>query len=134
MTAVVLKDKQKSMDRKKLAIIHIVKKELKLSDQEYRNILQQATGVNSAKDLDEKKFKKLMKYFVRSGYYRLNPQGLTIKQKLYIKYLSQQLDWTEEHLNNFIHKYYHKPKIEKLTRKEAIKAIESLKNVKLHQR
>lgn len=122
------------MDRKKLAIVHIVKKELNLSDKKYRNILQQAAGVSSAKDLDEEKFKKLMKYFVRSGYYRLNPQGLTIKQKLYIKFLYQQLGWTEEHLNNFIHKYYHKPHIDKLTRKEAIKAIESLKNIKLHQR
>ena len=122
------------MDRKRLAIVHIVKKELKLSDKEYRNILQQAAGVSSAKDLDDEKFKKLMKYFVRSGYYRINPQGLTIKQKLYIKYLSRQLDWTEEHLNNFIHKYYHKSQIDKLTRKEAIKAIESLKNIRLHQR
>ncbi|KPK96497.1 MAG: hypothetical protein AMJ95_13960 [Omnitrophica WOR_2 bacterium SM23_72] len=122
------------MDRKKLAIVHIVKKELNLSDEEYRSILQQAAGVSSARDLDDEKFRKLMKYFVRSGYYRINPQGLTIKQKLYIKYLSRQLDWTEEHLNNFIHKYYHKSQIDKLTRKEAIKAIESLKNIRLHQR
>lgn len=122
------------MDRKKLALIHIIKKELNLNDAEYRNILWQAAGVSSAKDLDEEKFKKLMKYFVRSGYYRLNPEGLTIKQKLYVKYLSQQLGWTEEHLDNFIHKYYHRPRIDELTRKEAIKAIESLKNIKQHEK
>ena len=122
------------MDRKKLAIVHIVKKELNLSDKEYRDILQQATGMSSARDLDEEKFKKLIKFFVRSGYYRLNPQGLTIKQKLYIKFLYKHLGWTKEHLSNFIHKYYHKSSIDKLTRKEAIKAIESLKNIKLHQK
>jgi len=121
------------MDRSKLAFVHIVKKELNLSDREYRKILKDVTGVTSAKYLDEEKFRKLLKFLVRSKYYRINPYGLTIKQKLYIKFLYQHLGWTEEHLNNFIHKYYRKPNVNKLTRKEAIKAIESLKNVILHQ-
>lgn len=122
------------IDRKKLALIHIVKKELNLSDVEYRNILQQATGVRSAKELDGEKFKKLMNYFVRSKYYRVNPFGLTIKQKLYIKYLAGGLGWSDEHVRNFIHKYYHKFDIDRLTRKEAIKLIESLKAVIKHQK
>lgn len=117
------------MDKKKLALIHIIKKELNLSEPEYRSILQQAAGVNSAKDLDEEKFRELMNYFVRSKYYRVNPFGLTIKQKLYIKYLREELNWGEGHLNNFIHKYYHKPNIDSLRRDEAIKLIESLKNI-----
>ena len=122
------------MDKNKLALIHIIKKELNLSDDEYRGILQEVTGVGSAKDLDEEKFRKLMNYFVRSKYYRLNPFGLTMRQKLYIKYLAQQMGWLEEHLSNFLHKYYHKSDIDKLTKEEAIRAIESLKNVKEHQK
>jgi phage gp16-like protein len=122
------------MDRKKLALIHIIKKELKLDDTEYRGILQQVAGVTSAKDLDDEKFRKLMNYFVRSKYYQVNPFGLTMKQKLYIKYLMQQVGWQEGHLNNFLQKYYHKDGIDKLTKEEAIKAIESLKNVKEHGR
>jgi hypothetical protein len=122
------------MDKKKLATIHIIKKELNLSDPEYRNILQEVTGVRSAKDLDEEKFRKLMNYFVRSKYYQINPFGLTMRQKLYIKYLAQQMGWLEEHLNNFLHKYYRKSGIDKLTKEEAIKVIESLKNVKEHQK
>jgi len=120
------------VDKKKLALIHIIKKELNLSDAEYRNILQQAAGVTSAKELDEAKFRKLMNYFVRSRYYTINAQGLTIRQKLYIKYLTQELGWEQDHLNNFIHKYYHKSDIDRLTRKEAIKAIESLKAIRGH--
>lgn len=120
------------MDKKKLALIHIVKKELGLSEARYRAILQKAAGVNSAKDLDEQKFRALMNYFVRSSHYRLNAQGLTIKQKLFIKYLAQQLHWEPDHLNNFIHKYYGKTNIDTLTRKEAIKAIESLKHIRQH--
>ncbi len=122
------------MDKKKLALIHIIKKEVGLSDEEYRNILQQIVGVRSAKDLDDEKFKKLMNYFVRSKHYIVNPFGLTIKQKLYIKFLAQEIDWDEVHLNNFIHKYYHKTDIERLTKKEAIKVIESLKSIKEHQK
>jgi hypothetical protein len=121
------------MDRNKLAVIHIVKKELNLSDAEYRGILQQVAGVSSAKELDDEKFRKLMNYFVRSPYYQVNPFGLTIRQKLYIKYLAKEIDWEEEHLNNFIHKYYHKTNLDKLTRKEAIKVIESLKAIKQHK-
>jgi len=122
------------MDKKKLAVIHIVKKELGLNDAEYRDILWRVAGVRSAKDLDERNFRKLMYYFVRSKYYWINPYGLTIKQKLYIKYLAKGLSWDEEHLKNFINKYYHKSDLDKLTRKEAIKLIESLKGVLQHQK
>ena len=122
------------MDKKKLAFIYIIKKEIKLGDDEYRNILQQVAGVRSAKELDEEKFKKLINYFVRSKHYVINPFGLTIKQKLYMKFLAREMGWNEEHLNNFVHKYYHKSNIEKLTKKEAIKVIESLKSVKDHQK
>lgn len=122
------------MDKKKLALIHIIKKELNLSDEEYRNILQEAAGVRSAKDLDEEKFRKLMNFFVRSPYYQVNKFGLTMRQKLYIKYLAQGLGWEPRHLDNFIHKYYREPNIDKLSKKEAIKVIESLKNIREHQK
>jgi len=122
------------MDRKKLALIHIIKKELNLDDSEYRGILQQIAGVSSSKDLDDEKFRKLMNYFVRSKYYQVNPFGLTMKQKLYIKYLAQQLGWQEGHLDNFLQKYYHKGGIDKLTKEEASRVIESLKSVKVHRK
>ncbi|MDP1853017.1 MAG: DUF1018 domain-containing protein [Candidatus Omnitrophota bacterium] len=120
------------MDRKKLALIHIIKKELNLSDAEYRDILRNACGVNSAKELDEGKFKKLMRYFVRSKYYRVNSHGLTLRQKLYIQSLAQKLEWLPEHLRNFTHKYYHKSDMTQLTKEEASRLIESLKNIRVH--
>lgn len=120
------------ISKKKLALIHIVKKELGLQDKEYRAILRDACAVNSAKELDEEKFGRLMAYFVRSRHYRLNAYGLTLKQKLFIQYLARRLGWDQGHLSNFIFKYYRKPRIENLTRKEASKAIESLKNIREH--
>jgi len=119
------------MDQKKLALIHIIKKELALSDEEYRTILRRVTGKDSAKDIDDAGFRLLMNYFVRSEYYRINPVGMTIRQKLFIKSLAQSLGWDEGHLTNFIRKYYHESGIDQLTRKEASHLIESLKEIRV---
>jgi len=121
------------LDKKKLAVIHIVKKELNLSDTEYRRILKETCGVQTAKELDEVGFRKLLNYFVRSKYYQVNPQGLTLKQKLYIQYLAKDLGWDKLHLSNFMRKYYGKSNIFDFSKKEAIKLIEALKNIKKHQ-
>jgi hypothetical protein len=120
------------IDHKKLAVIHIVKRELGLSDEEYRNILHMAAGVNSAKELDEAGFRRLIRAFARSSYYRINPQGLTLRQKLFIQHLFEELHWNPPHCHNFLMKYYRKPDIEGLNKKEASKVIEALKQIKKH--
>ncbi len=120
------------MDKKKIALIHILKRELNLSDDEYRNILRKACAVESAKDLDEYKFRKLMNFFVRSRHWHVNKLGLTIKQKLYIQDLARRLNWTNNHLDNFMHKYYHRANIDELNKREAAKVIAALKNIKQH--
>jgi len=122
------------LDNKKLAVIHIVKNELGLSDQEYRDRLEEITGVRSAKFLDEQGFRRLMNYFARSKYYRRSPESLTFRQRMYIKGLQGQLLWSEPHFENFLKKYYKKSGINTLTRKEGAKVIESLKNILEHER
>ena len=121
------------LDRKKLALIHIVKKELGISDPDYRCLLKRIAGVESSKALDEAGFRKMMRFFVRSDYYRANDFGMTLKQKLFIKSLASQLGWEETHLRNFIHKYYRRVGLDVLTRKEASHLIESLKAVREHE-
>lgn len=121
------------IDKKKLALIHIIKKELGLSDAAYRDILNKAVGVTSAKDLDEDSFRKLMNYFVRSRHYRAAPNAITLRQKMFIKNLVRDIGWDEKHFGNFIHKYYHKKIADELTKREAMKVIESLKNISAHR-
>ena len=123
-----------TVDHKKLAVIHIVKRELGLSDDDYRDILERETGVRSAKDLDEKGFRRLMRYFAGSKYYRINKYGLTFRQKLFIKHLVDDLDWDMRHFENFLNKYYKKTELDRLTKKEASKLIESLKHILKHQK
>ena len=121
------------LDHKKLAVIHIVKKELGLSERQYHDNLEEVTGVRSAKDLDEPGSRKLMNHFARSKYYRTKKNGVTFRQKMYLKSLKDQLSWNEWHFTNFLKKYYKKTTVESLTRKEASKAIKSLKNIVKHE-
>jgi len=123
-----------TVDHKKPAVIHIVKRELGLSDDEYRDILQRASGVRSAKELDEKGFRRLMRYFAGSRHYPINKHGLTFRQKLFINHLVDDLGWDVQHFKNFLNKYYKKTAIDKLTRREASNVIESLKNIVQHER
>lgn len=117
------------MDRKKLALIHIVKRELGLSDDEYREILRREAGVDSARDLTDEAFRRLLRFLVRSQYYRVTPEGLTLRQKLYIAHLQQQIGWTDDHLNNFLHKYFRCDTVTALTRPQASKTILALKHI-----
>lgn len=122
------------ISHKKIALIHIIKKELKLSDEEYRDILERAAGVRSSKDLTETSFRLLMRYFVRSGYYQKRRDGLTLKQKMYIKYLAHTLEWNDLHLANYLQKYFHKREIESLSKKEASGVITALTHILSRQK
>lgn len=117
------------LDHKKLAVIHIVKKELKISEEDYRDTLEKISGVRSAKDLDNSGFQRLMRYFAKSGHYRANREGITFRQRMYIKHLLQDLAWDATHYTNFLKKYYKISETEALSKKEAGKVIESLKHI-----
>jgi hypothetical protein len=117
------------LDQKKLAVIHIVKKELGVSDREYRDTLEKVAGVRSAKDLDDQGFGMLMRYFARSRHYRADREGITFRQRMYIKHLVEDLGWDAAHCANFLKKYYKTSAMEALSKKEASKVIESLKHI-----
>ena len=117
------------LDHKKLAVIHIVKKELAISDAEYRDTLEKMAGVRSARDLDEAGFQRLMRYFARSGHYRASREGITFRQRMYLKHLVEDLAWDAAHYANFLKKYYKTGEVGTLSKKEASKVIESLKHI-----
>ena len=117
------------MDKKKLAVIHIVKRELSLSDDEYRNTLERVSGVRSAKDLTDDQFHKLMRYFVRTRHYRVANKGITLRQKYYIRQLKERLQWDDSHFQNYIHKYFHNRDLNTYTRHDASNLIVALKSI-----
>ena len=117
------------MDKKKLAVIHIVKRELSLSDDEYRDILERVAGVRSAKDLTDDQFHKLMRYFVRTRHYRVTGKGITLRQKYYIRQLKERLQWDDSHFQNYIHKYFHSRDLNSYTKHDASNLIVALKSI-----
>ncbi|MHB8989836.1 MAG: phage protein GemA/Gp16 family protein [Desulfobulbia bacterium] len=123
------KEQNGVLDHKKLAVIHIVKKELGASDEEYRDTLEKVAGVRSAKDLDDAGFQRLMRYFARSGHYRASREGITFRQRMYIKHLVEDLAWDPNHYANFLKKYYKTGETGTLSKTEASKVIESLKHI-----
>ncbi len=121
------------MDKKKLAVIHIVKRELSLSDDEYRNTLERIAGVRSAKDLTDDQFHKLMHYFVRTRHYRTANKGITLRQKYYLRQLKERLQWDDSHFQNYIHKYFHNRDLNTYTKHDASNLIVALKKIlKIH--
>jgi hypothetical protein len=117
------------IDHKKLAVVHIVRKELGLGEKEYRDALEKVTGVRSARELDDDSFRRLMRFFARSRHYRERTDGITFRQKMFIRHLAVDLSWDEAHFRNFLKKYYRSEKVEALSKKEASKVIESLKHI-----
>ena len=117
------------MDKKKLAVIHIVKRELSLSDDEYRDILERVAGVRSAKDITDDQLHKLMRYFVRTRHYRVANKGITLRQKYYIRQLKERLQWDDSHFQNYIHKYFHNRDLNTYTGHDASNLIVALKSV-----
>ena len=121
------------MDKKKLAAMHIVKRELSLSDDEYRNTLERVAGVRSAKDLTDDQFHKLMRYFVRTRHYRVASKGITLRQKYYLRQLKERLQWDDSHFQNYIHKYFHNRDLNTYTKHDASNLIVALKSIlKIH--
>lgn len=129
-----------------LALIHVAKKELGLSDEDYRSLLQLHGGVNSAKLLTMDGFERVMKQMEQLGFSSIRV-GNGYKQTVYcaadtrlsdpeaIKTPAQEdrlthyfetLDWQElDRRQNFCRRMIKKPWPQ--TRDEAAKVIEALK-------
>ncbi|MFN2366549.1 MAG: hypothetical protein ABR523_08840 [Desulfurivibrionaceae bacterium] len=54
---------------------------------------------------------------------------MTFRQRLYIRHLVDDLGWDPAHFGNFLRKYYHTDSIDKMSKREAGKLIESLKHI-----
>jgi hypothetical protein len=107
--------------RKKKALIHIAKDNLRLDEESYRQILKGVAGVESSTRLTKEGFEKVMKRFQEMGFKGLlphpyqpvpkgrlipsgSPQGLesiNLSQQDFISYLLEKLNWDEGHYHAF---------------------------------
>ena len=127
--------------RKKKAVVHIAKGDLHLDEESYRQILKGVAGVESAAQLTEEGFEKVMRRFQEMGFKGLlphpyhpipkgrlippdSPQGMesiTSSQKDFITYLSEKLNWGEGHCHAFCQRIIKRP--DALTKRDGQKII-----------
>jgi hypothetical protein len=127
--------------RKKKAIVHIAKGNLRLDEKSYRQILKGVAGVESATQLTKEGFEKVMKRFQEMGFKGLlphphhpipkgrlipsdSPQGfesITSSQQDFITYLLEKLNWGEGHYHAFCQRIIKRP--EALTKRDGQKII-----------
>lgn len=123
------------MTRKELAIIHILKKELNLTDDDYRTLLWNNYRVESSKSLTTPQYKDLVATLrgMQSGSTLSptipnNPQQITTPQKSYITSLAKI--GNIRNIPAFITKVIDRPiaTLDDLTKKEASRVITILRS------
>ena len=127
--------------RKKKALLHIAKENLHLGKETYRQILKGVAGVESATQLTEEGFEKVMRRFQEMGFKGLlphpdhptpkgrlippgSPQGMesiTSSQKDFITYLLEKINWGEGHYHAFCQRIIKRP--DALTKRDGQKII-----------
>ena len=127
--------------RKKKAVVHIAKEDLHLDEESYRQILKGVAGVESATQLTEEGFEKVMRRFQEMGFKGLlphpyhpspkgrlippdSPQGMesiTSTQNDFITYLLEKLNWGEGHYHAFCQRIIKRP--DALTKRDGQKII-----------
>ncbi|MDP2968716.1 MAG: DUF1018 domain-containing protein [Deltaproteobacteria bacterium] len=134
-------NKNVAIGRRKKALVHIAKEDLRLDEESYRQILKGVAGVKSSTQLNREGFKKVMNRFQEMGFRGLlphpyhpapkgrlipsdSPQGLesiTPDQNDFISYLLEELKWEEGHYHAFCQRIIKTP--EPRTKRDGQKII-----------
>jgi hypothetical protein len=129
------------ISRKKKALVHIAKEDLRLDEESYRQILKGVAGVESSMHLTVEGFEKVMRRFQEMGFKGLlpspyqsvpkgrlipsgSPQGLesiTSSQRDFILYLLEKLNWGERHYHAFCQRIIKRP--DPMTKRDGQKII-----------
>ncbi len=130
-------------DKRKLALVHLAKKNLDMHEDDYRALLQRAAGVDSARNLDEKGFAALMAEFAKLGFESTAAQERrkaksrpgnhsTYAQRAYIRRLWQDYKGEEDSagLRRWLHGKFKVSDLQFLDMETARKVIYALQHFK----
>ena len=118
------------------ALLHVAKAQLRLTNEEYRDILRAHGGAESSKYLDEIGMERVMTFFQSLGFktkqarranLRLRASGSQIRL---IYHLMEDLGWVPKRLYGFILKMTGEDYPERLTKEQASNVIEGLKKMR----
>lgn len=127
-----------SIPAKKIALLHVAKKQLGLDDDSYRDILRRTAGVDSAADLDEIGFFHVIKHLTVLGFRSTwtkrtfgnrpgmaSPSQIELMRRLWKSY--DPGDENEAHLNAWLFKYHKVSALRFVSDEKADKIIAALK-------
>ena len=130
-----------TVSRKQIAVLHVAKAKLGLSDSEYRTALVQLAGVTSSTELDRPGFEAVMGFFEYLGFRPLVPGGpdygdrpgmASFAQLELIRALWRE--WAEDGdgsgLNTWMQRTFKVSSLRFLTKADAARAITALKAMK----
>ncbi|MEX2617278.1 MAG: regulatory protein GemA [Alphaproteobacteria bacterium] len=130
-----------SLSRKQTALVHIAKKQLALTEDEYRGVLAKTAGVESCSELDGYGFEAVMQYFAALGFKsgftesffghrpgRASPSQVGLIRKLWTEYTDGKGD--DASLGKWLDRTFHISALRFLTAQDAPKAITALKAMK----
>ena len=134
------------ISKRQIAMIHVAKKKLGLTDDQYRSVLVQLAGVTSSKDLDPGGLDAVMGYFEWRGFTPLKGHGqsfgnregmasfaqLELIRDLWREYTHGAYDGEDE-LNKWLLNKWKVSSLRFLTKAAAQKAITALKAMKRRQ-
>jgi hypothetical protein len=120
--------------KSQIALIHVAKSKLGLTEEEYRTILRVHGGVETSVDLDEWGLEKVMRLLRDLGFrYKKKARRPDLAilasegQRKIIYHLMEDLGWIPSRLYGFITKMTGEKTPEELKKEEASKVIEGLK-------
>lgn len=128
------------IDKKKIALIHVAKNQLNLTEDTYRTILK-SLGVESSKELTDEGFKRIMDIFRHLGFVsnasieevhiENEIWSCTDKERRYIEvlWIRHARNKTSDALHRFIYRIVKKP-VFLLTKKDVEKIINAIKHLK----
>jgi len=128
-----------ALSKKKLALIHVAKARLHLTDEHYRKLLEAIAGVHSSKELSDAGFAELMRCFKLLGFesdaarnaYGDRPGMASPAQVILVRILWEQYKGTcdEGALGHWLEHYFGVSSLRFADQEVVSKAITALKNM-----
>jgi hypothetical protein len=118
------------------ALLHVAKAQLRLTNEEYRDILRAHGGAESSKYLDEIGMERVMTFFQSLGFKTKQARRANLRLRAsesqigLIYHLRQNLGWVPKRLYGFILKMTGEDHPERLTKEQASNVIEGLKKMR----
>ncbi len=133
--------KSGGISKKQIALIHVAKRDLGLTDDEYRSVLALYGDCESAAELDFIGFSSVMKYFTACGFRSswtkrtygsrpgmATPAQVDLIRSLWCEYVGK-VDANDAGLNNWLEKHHKVTALRFVSSEKASKVIYALKKM-----